>query len=166
MNGLHMAPAKTRTSLLCNLKINAFNENEHLEYLNTRIVLKLPSGLCLQSFTAFQIVSLWVPSLHLLRVNLSRWKIYPETSYFISPRSVVHKSDFFLSKSHEILMELFLSVNWKSVIPNISSFWFLISSWLLIQDVFKMQLLELFWRAPCVYEHKSVSEVELIWIFL
>ena len=37
-------------------------------------------------------------------------KIYTETSYFISARSVVHKSDFFFSKSHEILTELFLSV--------------------------------------------------------
>ena len=31
-------------------------------------------------------------------------------SFFISARAVVHKSDFFLSKSYEILTEPFLSV--------------------------------------------------------
>ena len=58
---------------------------------------------------------------------------------------VVHKSDFFLSKSHQILMELFLSLkSWKLVISNTSLSLFIFASWLLIQAVFKMQLLELF----------------------
>ena len=82
----------------------------HSEYLNTRTVLKLALGAIL---TEFQGLSSSITLNIITLPNSGKSvvvKTYPKTLYFISARSVVHKSDVFFSGSHEILKELFLSV--------------------------------------------------------
>ena len=95
----HMASVQNRDQLAMQPRNKCFlmKIDKHLEHLNTRAVLELVLGIYLQS-SYFEYKSVVVKNLPINIILMSHM------------RCVVHKSDFFLSKSHEILIELFLSV--------------------------------------------------------